>query len=147
MLEHVGPKNYKEFFSKCHQLLSDDGIMLHHTIGQNSSVRSTDPWIDKYIFPGGVIPSMKQISKAVEKKLIIEDVHNFGPDYDKTLMAWFHNFVTNYPKVNNYYDKRFYRMWILYLQICAALFRTRDKQLWQIVLRKIHPSETYQGIR
>jgi len=117
--------------------------MLHHTIGNNKSVTVVEPWMDKYIFPGGVIPSLAQISKAVERKLVIEDVQNFGPDYDKTLMEWHANFVRNYPKIKNVYDQRFYRMWEFYLLACAANFRIRNLQLWQIVMRKIEPSKTY----
>jgi cyclopropane-fatty-acyl-phospholipid synthase len=143
MLEHVGPKNYKKFFRHCHGMLKDGGIMLHHTIGNNKSVTVVEPWMDKYIFPGGVIPSLAQISKAVERKLVIEDVQNFGPDYDKTLMEWHANFVRNYPKIKNVYDQRFYRMWEFYLLACAANFRIRNLQLWQIVMRKIEPSKTY----
>ncbi|HXR50128.1 MAG TPA: cyclopropane fatty acyl phospholipid synthase, partial [Verrucomicrobiae bacterium] len=81
MLEHVGPKNYRTFFLKNHALLKDGGLMLHHFIGRNKSVRITDPWIDRYIFPGGVIPTLAQISRALERLLIAEDVHNFGPYY------------------------------------------------------------------
>jgi cyclopropane-fatty-acyl-phospholipid synthase len=147
MLEHVGPKNYKIFFNQCKQMLKDDGIMLHHAIGNNRSVNATDVWIDKYIFPGGVIPSLAQISRAVEKNLIIEDVHNFGPDYDKTLMAWHSNFVRNYPKLKDSYDERFYRMWEFYLLSCAGAFRARNIQLWQIVMRKIRTSDTYMSVR
>lgn len=143
MLEHVGPKNYARFFLQCKEMLKDDGIMLHHTIGGNRSVNSTDPWMDKYIFPGGVLPSLAQISKAVEKKLVIEDIQNFGPYYDKTLLAWHKNFITNYEKLSNKYDEIFYRMWEFYLLSSAGLFRSRNVQLWQIVMRKIEPSETY----
>ena len=143
MLEHVGPKNYRQFFEACERHLAKDGIMLHHTIGSNNSSYSTNPWFDKYIFPGGVIPSLAQITRAVEKKLVIEDVHNFGPDYDKTLMAWYDNFTKNYPKLKNDYDQRFYRMWTFYLLSSAGSFRTRQLQLWQIVMRKIQPSDKY----
>lgn len=147
MLEHVGPKNYKKFFDICFEHLKEDGIMLHHTIGFNYSTISTDPWIDKYIFPGGVIPSMNQISKAIEKKLIIEDVHSFGPYYDKTLMAWYANFIKHYPEIKDKYDERFYRMWTFYLQICAGGFRARHLQLWQIVMRKQRRSDAYVSVR
>lgn len=147
MLEHVGPKNYREFFEICKQHLNDKGIMLHHTIGLNSSTQSSNPWIDKYIFPGGVIPSIAQISKAVEKRLIIEDVHNIGPDYDPTLMAWYNNFIKHYPEIQDKYDKRFYRMWTFYLLSCAGAFRARQLQLWQIVMRKISPSDKYVTAR
>ena len=147
MLEHVGPKNYAVFFERCKEMLKGDGIMLHHTIGNNRSVNRTAPWMDKYIFPGGVVPSLAQIARSVEKQLVIEDLHNFGPYYDKTLMAWHENFVKNYPQLKDKYDERFYRMWNFYLLTCAALFRTRNMQLWQIVMRKIEQSDTYVTAR
>ncbi len=147
MLEHVGPKNYKTFFDKCNRLLADNGLMLHHTIGGNKSVNVTDPWIDKYIFPGGIIPTLTQISRAVESKFIIEDVQNFGPFYDRTLMAWHSNFVKSYPELSNKYDERFYRMWTYYLLCCAGAFRARHLQLFQIVMRKIGPSDVYKAVR
>jgi cyclopropane-fatty-acyl-phospholipid synthase len=147
IMEHIGPKNYRTFLAKCNQLLKDDGIMLHHTMGNNSSVNYVDPWTDKYIFPSGVIPSLAQLSKAAENMLIIEDLENFGPDYDKTLMAWHKNFVNSYPKLKDTYDERFYRMWEYYLLSCAAAFRVRKLQLYQIVMRKAGPSEAYRGYR
>lgn len=148
MLEHVGPKNYKEFFQHCERMLSDNGIMLHHTIGGNRSVNTTDPWIDKYIFPGGVLPSLTQISGAVEDLLVIEDVQNFGPYYDKTLMAWYKNFSNNYKNLpQDIYDDKFFRMWTFYLLSCAGLFRARQTQLWQIVMRKPTSSGEYISSR
>jgi cyclopropane-fatty-acyl-phospholipid synthase len=147
MLEHVGPKNYKRFFGKCKKMLNDDGIMLHHTIGSLSSVNSISPWIDKYIFPGSVLPSLVQINRATGDELVIEDVHNFGPDYDKTLMAWHTNFVKHYPEISDKYDERFYRMWNFYLLSCAGGFRARNVQLWQIVMRKREISDTYVAVR
>jgi cyclopropane-fatty-acyl-phospholipid synthase len=147
MVEHVGPKNLKTFFACCRNMLKDRGIMLHHQIGRNQSITFTDPWIDKYIFPGGVIPTLTQLSKAAEKQLVIEDVHNFGPYYDKTLMAWYDNFVKNYSKLRDNYDERFYRMWTYYLQSCAGAFRARHLQLNQVVMRKIEPSDVYKAIR
>jgi cyclopropane-fatty-acyl-phospholipid synthase len=147
MLEHVGVKNYKRFFGKCDDLLTDGGIMLHHTIGGLRSVTSTGPWMDKYIFPGGVLPSLHQISRALGQRLVIEDVHNFGPYYDKTLMAWHANFVKRYPEISDKYDERFYRMWNFYLLSCAGSFRARNIQLWQIVMRKVEVSDTYVAVR
>jgi len=143
MLEHVGSKNYKKFFEICNQLLSRDGIMLHHTISANSPSKYIDPWISKYIFPGGVLPTLTQISEAVQNRLIIEDVQNFGPDYDKTLMAWYKNFNAHYGEIKDVYDERFYRMWKFYLLICAGAFRARNLQLLQLVMRKVTPSKTY----
>lgn len=147
MLEHVGPKNYQRFFTKCQRLLNDGGLMLHHVIGQNRSGRATNLWIDKYIFPGGVPPSLTQLSRAVEDRFIIEDVHNFGSYYDKTLMAWHANFVRHYPEISQHYDERFYRMWRYYLLSCAGAFRARQLQLYQIVMRHIEPSDVYQAVR
>jgi cyclopropane-fatty-acyl-phospholipid synthase len=147
MLEHVGPKNFNEFFHRCTAMLKDDGIMLHHTIGNNRSVQSINPWTDRYIFPGGVIPSLAQVSKAAERRLVIEDVHNFGPDYDKTLMAWHENFVRNYPQIKEKYDDRFFRMWEFYLLTSAGMFRARRLQLYQIVMRKPVTSGSYQAVR
>jgi cyclopropane-fatty-acyl-phospholipid synthase len=147
MLEHVGYKNYKKFFAKCRTMLNDDGLMLHHTIGSLRSVTSTGPWMDKYIFPGGVLPSLAQLGRAISNKLVIEDLHNFGPDYDKTLMAWHANFVKRYPEISDKYDERFYRMWNFYLLACAGSFRARNIQLWQIVIRKRETSATYIAVR
>jgi cyclopropane-fatty-acyl-phospholipid synthase len=143
MLEHVGHKNLGEFFKRCHRMLNDGGMMLHHTVGNNRSTVTLNPWTDKYIFPGAVVPSLTQISKATEKLLIVEDLQNFGPYYDKTLLAWYKNFVSNYPKLKDRYDERFYRMWEFYLLTSAGYFRARQLQLWQIVMRKIETSQTY----
>lgn len=147
MLEHVGPKNYRRFFEACRGMLGDGGMMLHHTIGNNRSATAGDPWMDRYIFPGGVIPSLAQISRAVERRLVIEDVQNFGPYYDRTLMAWHANFHRHYDEIRDRYDERFKRMWDFYLLACAGMFRARQLQLWQVVMRKIGPSDTYIGAR
>jgi len=147
MLEHVGPKNYKTFFNLCHKMLKEGGLMLHHTIGNIGTQPEIDPWIDKYIFPGGVLPTIDQISRATKGILVIEDIHNFGPDYDKTLMAWYKNFTAHYPEIKGEYDNRFYRMWSYYLLSCAGAFRTRQIQLWQIVMRKIEQSDVYLAER
>lgn len=137
MLEHVGPKNYREYFKKSAQLLKDDGIFLLHTIGGTISSQGTNPWVDKYIFPNGVIPSISQIGSAIEGLYNIEDLHNIGPDYDKTLCAWHDNFNDNWDRLNNKYDERFYRMWRYYLLSCAGAFRCRSLNVWQFGLTKI----------
>jgi cyclopropane-fatty-acyl-phospholipid synthase len=147
MLEHVGSKNYPAFFTQCSKLLKPDGLMLHHMIGANHTTPASDPWIDKYIFPGGHLPSLAELTKVTQKQFIIEDIHNFGPDYDKTLMAWHKNFVKHYKEIEDQYDERFYRMWTYYLLICAGAFRARNIQLWQIVMRPIVRSETYESVR
>lgn len=146
MMEHVGPKNLGTFFSKCDELLTDKGIMLHHTISSNYSKLVTDPFFDKYIFPGGVLPSLAQISSASEKKFIIEDVHNFGPDYDKTLMQWHKNINSKWSEIPNY-DERFRRMWNYYLLASAAGFRSRNLQLLQVVFRRNAAKGIYKAIR
>lgn len=136
MFEHVGPKNYRTYMKKVRELLKDDGLFLLHTIGAKKTTWTTDPWIRKYIFPNGVVPSVAQIGEAVDTLFTMEDWHNFGPDYDKTLMAWFENFDRNWPQLQNKYGDHFYRMWKYYLLSCAGSFRARHNQLWQIVLSK-----------
>jgi len=92
MFEHVGPKNYPRYFRTVANVLTDRGLMLLHTIGDRCTGHDTDPWIDRYIFPNGAIPSARQVTTAIEPWFIIEDWHNFGSDYDRTLMAWWNNF-------------------------------------------------------
>lgn len=149
MFEHVGVKNYREYMKVVHRCLKDDGLFLLHTIGGNRSVNRNDPWIDKYIFPDSLLPSLRQIMKASEGVFIVEDLHNFGKDYDKTLMAWYANFEENWDqlKQNPAYDERFYRMWKYYLLSCAATFRSRKNQLWQIVFSKRGVSVGYESVR
>ena len=146
MMEHVGPKNLKRFFTKCDDLLAEGGIMLHHTISSLSSETHPDPFFDRYIFPGGVVPSLAQISRAVEKKWVIEDVHNFGPDYDLTLMAWHKNINSKWDEIPNY-DERFRRMWNYYLLASAAGFRARSLQLLQVVFRRPGRLPKYKSVR
>ena len=134
MIEHVGYKNYKTFMTVARQSLKEDGLIVLQTIGGNRSENTTDPWIRRYIFPNSVLPSVKQISDAIENLFVLEDWHNFGPDYDKTLMYWFQNFHNNWNHLKDKYDERFYRMWKFYLLSCAGTFRARVNQLWQIVL-------------
>ena len=136
MIEHVGYKNYGEIMNVVHRSLADDGLFLLHTISYKVSQPTSDPWINKYIFPGGALPSITQIGKATENLFIIEDLHNFGADYDKTLMVWFKNFDAAWPRLKAKYDERFYRMWKYYLLSCAGVFRARESHLWQIVLSK-----------
>ncbi|QDF30095.1 cyclopropane fatty acyl phospholipid synthase [Halarcobacter anaerophilus] len=148
MFEHVGEKNYNKYFQTAFKNMKDEGIFLLHTIGNDVPQKGTDPWINKYIFPNGQIPSLSQISKACEKYFVIEDVHNFGMDYDKTLMSWFENFDNSWDKIKDDYNERFYRMWSYYLKSCAGAFRSRRLQLFQIVLRKrLKPLNEYQSFR
>jgi len=147
MFEHVGEKNYPIFFQTVSRLLADNGLFLLHSIGSDVTINRTDPWIDRYIFPNGKIPSAIEIGKSIEGIFLIEDWQNFGQDYDKTLMSWHQNFVNNWSKISSQYNERFYRMWNYYLLSCAAFFRSRQGQLWQIVLTKRSRSNTYRSIR
>lgn len=136
MFEAVGPKNFRTFMQVVCQALAPDGWALLHTMGSNTSFWASDPWYDKYIFPNGLVPSMAQLGKAVEGLLLIEDVHNLGPHYDQTLMAWHANFVAAWPELSQSYAPQFKRMWEFYLLQTAGTFRARIQQLWQIVLAK-----------
>jgi len=147
MVEHVGEKNYRTYMEVAHRCLKSGGLFLLHTIGGNKSVHSTDPWIGKYIFPNSMLPSVKQLAGAAEKFFILEDLHNFGVDYDKTLLAWHANFTHGWERIKSRYDQRFYRMWEYYLLSCAGSFRARRNQLWQIVFSKGEVTGGYQSIR
>jgi cyclopropane-fatty-acyl-phospholipid synthase len=148
MIEHVGYKNYKTFFKVANKCLKDDGLFLLHTIGNIKSEKAIDPWTDKYIFPNGLLPSVAQLGKAIENHFVMEDWHNFGIDYDKTLMEWFNNFVANWDKIKNKYSERFFRMWKYFLLSAAGSFRSRRRdQLWQIILSKNGIPGGYQSIR
>jgi cyclopropane-fatty-acyl-phospholipid synthase len=147
MFEHVGSKNYSTYMHTVLRCLKDDGLFLLHTIGKDLTSVQSDAWINKYIFPNSMLPSIKQIAQASEGLLVMEDWHNFGAYYDKTLMAWQHNFVENWPNLAKKYDERFYRMWNYYLLTCAGAFRARAVQLWQIVFSKKGVSGGYNSIR
>lgn len=147
MFEHVGSKNYKTFMKIAKKCLKENGLFLLHTIGSLKTTNSTDPWINKYIFPNGMLPSLKRITSSVENLFIVEDVHNFGSDYDKTLIAWQNNFDANWSKLKNKYGEKFYRMWNYYLLSCAGAFRARDIQLWQIVLSPNGVLGGYKSVR
>ena len=136
MMEHVGSKNYRTYMQVLHRSLKPGGLCLVQTIGGNTSVSTTDPWIDRYIFPNSMLPSARQIAAASEGLLVMEDWHSFGTHYDRTLMAWHRNFTRNWSYLKGLYDERFYRMWTYYLLSCAGSFRARRNQLWQIVFSK-----------
>lgn len=136
MFEHVGHKNYRTYLEVAHRCLRNEGLFLLHTIGKPSSGTPTDPWIDRYIFPNGELPALAQVAEAAEGLFLVEDLHNFGADYDTTLMAWHRNFEASWPRFADRYGERFHRMWRYYLLACAGAFRARDIQLWQIVLAK-----------
>jgi cyclopropane-fatty-acyl-phospholipid synthase len=134
MFEHVGCRNYGTYMRIVRRCLRSDGLLLLHTIGGNRSVNTTDPWMARYIFPRSVLPSARRMSEACEGVFIIEDWHNFGTDYDKTLMEWYRNFESGWGELKERYGERFRRMWTYYLLSCAGSFRARKLQLWQLVL-------------
>lgn len=134
MFEHVGYKNYKTFMKKVHQLLEDDGLFLLHTIGSNHQRKGTDPWINKYIFPNGMLPSEANLTNSFVDYFIMEDWQNFGSDYDRTLMAWANRFDEGYRQHKFEISEKARRMFRYYLHSCAGAFRARDIQLWQVVL-------------
>lgn len=134
MFEHVGVKNYRDYFEVARRCLPGHGLFLLHSIGANVSSDHTDPWIARYIFPNSMLPSSAQISSAMEGLFVLEDWHNFGTDYDLTLQAWRNNVDAAWDKLDASYDERFRRMWHFYLAGSMAAFRTRHAQLWQLVL-------------
>lgn len=147
MFEHVGYKNFRSYFEVAHRCLKDNGVFLLHTIGGLKPSTTIDPWIAKYIFPGSMLPSASQISKAFEGLFVMEDWHNFGAYYDHTLMAWQQNFEAHWNELSSHYDERFRRMWNFYLKSCAGSFRARVNQLWQIVFTKNGVPGGYQTVR
>jgi cyclopropane-fatty-acyl-phospholipid synthase len=134
MFEHVGPLNYRRYFEVARRCLREEGLFVLHCIGSNGAPARPDPWIEKYIFPNSVIPAMSQVAAALENLFVVEDWHNFGADYDRTLTAWRANFDSSWPALAHHYDERFRRMWRYYLSASAAVFRSRRDQLWQITL-------------
>ncbi|MCH7850412.1 MAG: cyclopropane fatty acyl phospholipid synthase [Nanoarchaeota archaeon] len=147
MFEHVGVKNYREYMEIVNKNLNDNGLFLLHTIGNRASKKTGDPWILKYIFPNSMLPSIKQVGDSIENLFVMEDWHNFGANYDKTLMAWHKNFEKGWSKIENNYDERFHRMWRYYLLSVAGSFRARKAQLWQIVFSKNGVAGGYQSVR
>jgi len=136
MFEHVGCKNYRDYFKIVHQCLKEDGLTLLHTIGGNKSTFSVEPWANKYIFPNANIPSASQITASYEGLFTLEDWHVFThDDYDKTLMAWHENIEKQWPVLQRY-NNEFQRMWRYYLLSCTGGFRSRSSQLWQVLLSK-----------
>jgi len=136
MMEHVGHKNYRTVMEVIHRNLVDDGIAFVHTIGHNTSQQHGTPFVEKYLFPNAVTPSMTQLCRAMEGLFVLEDMHNIGPDYDPTLMAWWEKFDEAYPDLSHKYDRRFYLMWKFYLLGAAGVSRAREAQLYHLVFTK-----------
>jgi cyclopropane-fatty-acyl-phospholipid synthase len=146
MFEHVGRKNYHTFMDVARQLLAPDGLFLLHTIGNDHS--ATDAFLEKYLFPGGELPSAADLARATHGRFVIEDWHSFGADYDKTLMAWHANFERWAASPECDRDRRFHRMFRFYLLAMAGNFRARTRnQLWQLVLSPNGVSGGYVSLR
>jgi len=137
MFEHVGAARYKEYFSSAARLLTDDGTMVLHSIGRYSPPTTTNPWIAKYIFPGGYIPALSEVLKAIERVgLVVTDVEILRLHYAETLAAWRQRFREHWNEAAKIYDERFCRMWDFYLAGSEAAFRTGDMMVFQIQLAK-----------
>ena len=147
MFEHVGRRNDATFVQLIDQALHSDGLALLQTIGTARTDDRPDAWINRHIFPGGRLPSASQLSRSLEGSFLIEDWENFGPDYDRTLMAWHQNFERAWPQLQGDRPADFQRFWRYYLLSCAGFFRSREGQLWQVVLSKPERSSTYRSWR
>lgn len=143
LCEHVGFKHYRTMMEIAFRCLKPKGLFIVHTNGSNNTCFHYEPWMEKYIFPNSMIPSAKQIASSFDNLFMLEDWHVLSGDYFKTLMSWYANFVSNYHKIKDKYDERFYRMWCYYLMFSAASHRTRGAQLWQIVLSKLNINQQY----
>ncbi|MDJ0631528.1 MAG: cyclopropane-fatty-acyl-phospholipid synthase family protein [Rhodobacter sp.] len=137
MFEHVGVPHYREYFSNVRERLTEDGVALIHTIGRTSPPGYTSPWILKYIFPGGYIPSMSEVMKAMEReRLYITDVEVWRLHYAKTLRHWEQRFSANHDRVAELYDERFCRMWRYYLIAAEMTFRHNNQCVFQFQLAR-----------
>jgi cyclopropane-fatty-acyl-phospholipid synthase len=134
MLEHVGPKNYRRYMRIVRDCLRPGGLFFLNSIGANESGYGLNPWTDKYIFPGAVLPSMAQIAAAIDGLFVTEEVRDWADFYDKTLVAWFGRFHSNWNKLKANYSEQFYRMWKYYLLSSAGAFRAKAIQDWLFVL-------------
>ena len=136
MFEHVGPKNYRSYMKVVERCLAPGGVSLLHTIASNHRTAHIDPWLHRYIFPGANLPTLGEIAEAAEGLFVVVDVHNFGPDYDRTLMEWHRNFEQAWPHLRARYDERFRRLWRYYLLCSAGSFRAGSSQLFQVILTR-----------
>ncbi|WP_027551452.1 cyclopropane-fatty-acyl-phospholipid synthase family protein [Bradyrhizobium sp. Cp5.3] len=137
MFEHVGVTFYDTFFQRCAELLSEDGVMLLHSIGRSQGPDSTNPWIAKYIFPGGYIPALSEVLPAIERAgLLVCDVEILRLHYAETLKAWRERFMARREEAVQFYDERFALMWEFYLAACEMTFRKQDMMNFQIQLTR-----------
>lgn len=148
MVEHVGAANFNRFMDVAARCLRDEGLFLLHTIGTRSARRDPDSWSDRYIFPGSHLPTATELVRAAGERFIIEDWHNIGVHYARTLDAWFENFHAQWQgNLDRQYDERFYRMWKYFLKSSAGSFRARRNHVWQIVFSKKGVPGGYASVR
>ena len=137
MFEHVGVGHYEAFFQKCAQLLSNDGVMVLHSIGRSEGPGITNPWIAKYIFPGGYIPALSEVLPVIERAgLLVTDIEVLRLHYAETLKAWRERFLAHRENVERIYERRFVRMWEFYLAASEMSFREQNMMVMQIQLAK-----------
>lgn len=147
MFEHVGLRNYSLFMRIVRDCLKPDGLFLLHVLGSNVSETHCDPWVNRYVFPGGMLPSIRQLGEAIERRFVMEDWQNIGAHYDRTLLAWHSNFENAWPCLKDRYGANFYRLWKLYLLGAAGFLRSRNGQVWQVVLSPQGVSGGYESCR
>lgn len=147
MFEHVGASSYATYFRVVRRCLRPGGLFLLQTIGAGVASRAPDPWMARYIFPNSHLPSLSEIGRAVERRFLLEDLHNFGADYDRTLLAWHANFEARWAQLRSRYGERFRRRWRYFLLSCAGAFRARSLQLWQLVLSPEGVAGGYRSVR
>ncbi len=146
MFEHVGCLNYKKYMEIIQHNLVDGGLFLFQTNGMNGKTHGIDEWIRKYIFPNAMLPTTAEITSAFTGTLTLEDWHNFGDDYIKTLKAWHLNFKNNWKYLHDR-DEEFYRMWTYFLFYFLAGYRAKYIQLWQVVLSNGTGTRNYRSVR
>ncbi|KUO56386.1 MAG: hypothetical protein APF80_13630 [Alphaproteobacteria bacterium BRH_c36] len=154
MIEHVGTRNYRTLFSTVESALRPRGLFLLHSITSPVSSEVGEPWLTTYIFPGGVLPSMRQLSESAERLFVLQDMQNIGPHYTPTLRAWLDNFEAWWETASPYAkpsiwnsQEAFYRMWRYYLSSCAAEFHVGGSQVAQLVYSKGHLPGCYTAAR
>lgn len=138
MMEHIGYKNHRTMMEVIERSMTDEAVALVHTIGSNTSRLSPERFVDRYLFPNAVSPSVAQFGNAIDGLLVLEDVHNLGEHYSPTLLAWWRNFDAGYHQLDHsVYDQRFYRLWRYYLLAASGASTSRKGQLWHWVLTKM----------
>jgi cyclopropane-fatty-acyl-phospholipid synthase len=149
MFEAVGHRNYRRYMELVHDLLADGGLWLLHTLGDRYC--SSDPWMNRHIFPNGELPTLSQLNDAILGLFQLEDVHNFGLDYCRTLQEWERNFRAAWPAIRradeSRFDDRFFRMWTYYLGSCRGSLRARNMHLWHLVMSRDYSPVVYRSVR